>query len=62
MEFYKLDRPLVINNSSETPIYAEVGQTVYQNSDGTLDICEESEIMELSVRVDAEIAKNVADA
>ena len=62
MEYYKLTKPLIINESSTNPIHAEIGQTVYVNSDGTLGICKESEIATLSVKVDAEIAQNVADA
>jgi hypothetical protein len=60
MIWYKLTSPLIINEASESPIHADVGQIVYINSDGTLGICEEAEIPALSVRVDEEIAANVA--
>ena len=62
MNYYKLDKPLVINQTDEMPITVDAGQIVYTDSTGVLGVCEEKDIIVVAERVDAEIAKNIAEA
>lgn len=62
MDKFKATRPLTINSADGEPVEVEVGKIVYTNGQGTLSVCEESEVASIEPVVDAQIAENLAKA